>query len=241
MTITVADFQGRTSKPGIRKGSRSSWARLLAFCAMLISASALAENILQDITFVPLSGGKVQINMKFAGPVAEPQVFTTENPARIAVDLADTRNGLSQRRIEINTGATGAVSAVEAAGRTRVVVDLFHSSTYETKIDGNNLVLYVNNGMSGSATATAVATTDQTKTLALPGLEISNIDFRRGKNGEGRVVVTFSSEGAGADLQRVGDKVLLDIYNAHLAAPLAQRLDVLDFATPVQFVETHAK
>jgi type IV pilus assembly protein PilQ len=208
---------------------------------MLISASALAENILQDITFVPLSGGKVQINMKFAGPVAEPQVFTTENPARIAVDLADTRNGLSQRRIEINTGSTGAVSAVEAAGRTRVVVDLFHSSTYETKVEGNILVLSVNNGMSGSATATAVATTDQTKTIALPGLEISSIDFRRGKNGEGRVVVTFSGEGAGADLQRVGDKVLLDVYNAHLPPQLAQRLDVLDFATPVQFVETHAK
>src|SRR4051812_28646542 len=168
MTITVADFQGRTSIPGLRRGLRRNLARLLALCALLISANALAENILQDITFTPLSGGKVQINMKFAGPVAEPQVFTTENPARIAVDLADTRNGLSQRRIEINTGATGAVSAVEAAGRTRVVVDLFHSATYETKLEGSNLALYVNNGMSGSSTATAVATTDPTKAVALP-------------------------------------------------------------------------
>jgi type IV pilus assembly protein PilQ len=70
---------------------------------------------------------------------------------------------------------------------------------------------------------------------------VSNIDFRRGKNGEGRIVVTFSGEGAGADLQRVGDKVSLDMYNVRLPAQLAQRLDVLDFATPVQFVETHAK
>jgi type IV pilus assembly protein PilQ len=241
MTITVADFQGRTSTPGMRKSSRHGLAWLIVFLGTLFAANALAENILQDITYTPLSGGKVQIMMKFAGPVGEPQIFTTENPARIAIDMANTRNGMSQRRIEINNGATGAVSAVEAAGRTRVVVDLFHSSTYETKVEGNNLVLTVNNGMSGSATVTAVATTDPTKAIAAPGLEVSNIDFRRGKNGEGRVVVTFSGEGAGADLQRVGDKVSLDMYNVRLPAQLAQRLDVLDFATPVQFVETHAK
>jgi type IV pilus assembly protein PilQ len=241
MTITVANFQGRASTPGIRKTSRRGLAWLIAFFGTLFAANALAENILQDITYTPLSGGKVQIMMKFAGPVGEPQIFTTENPARIAIDMANTRNGMSQRRIEINNGATGAVSAVEAAGRTRVVIDLFHSSTYETKVEGNNLVLTVNNGMSGSATVTAVATTDPTKAIASPGLEVSNIDFRRGKNGEGRVVVTFSGEGAGADLQRVGDKVSLDIYNVRLPAQLAQRLDVLDFATPVQFVETHAK
>jgi len=214
---------------------------LVALLGLLFAVNASAENILQDISYTPLSGGKVQILMKFAGPVGEPQVFTTENPARIAIDLADTRNGTNQRRIEVNTGSTGAVSAVEAAGRTRVVVDLFHTSTYDTKIDGNNLVLTINNGMSGSSTVTAVATTDPTKALASPGLEVSNIDFRRGKNGEGRIVVTFSGEGAGADLQRVGDKVELDMYNVRLPAQLAQRLDVLDFATPVQFIETHAK
>jgi type IV pilus assembly protein PilQ len=207
----------------------------------LFATSALAENILQDITYTPMSGGKVQIIMKFAGPVGEPQIFTTENPARIAVDLANTRNGMSQRRIEINNGATAAVSAVEAAGRTRVVLDLFHTATYDTKVEGNNLVLTVNNGVSGSATVTAVAAADPTKAIAAPGLEVSNIDFRRGKNGEGRVVVTFSGEGAGADLQRAGDKVSLDMYNVKLPAQLAQRLDVLDFATPVQFIETHAK
>jgi len=225
----------------MRKSFGRSLTWLIALLGLLFAINASAENILQDISYAPLSGGKVQITLKFAGPVGEPQVFTTDNPARIAIDLADTRNGVSQRRVEINTGATGAVSAVEAAGRTRVVVDLFHTSTYETKVEGNNLVLLVNNGMSGSSTVTAVATTDPTKALAAPGLEVSNIDFRRGKNGEGRVVVTFSGEGAGADLQRVGDKVSLDMYNVRLPAQLAQRLDVLDFATPVQFIETHAK
>ena len=220
---------------------RSGFAWLLLLAGSLFATTAFADNILQNITYAPLSGGQVQITMQFAGPVGEPQIFTTENPARIAIDMAGTRNGLTQRRIEVGTGATSAVSAVEAAGRTRVVVDLFHAATYQTKTEGNNLVLTVNNGMSGSATTTAVAATDQTKTLAAPGLEVSNIDFRRGSHGEGRIIVTFSGEGAGADLQRSGDKLSVDMYNVRLPPQLAQRLDVMDFATPVQFVETRGK
>ncbi len=207
----------------------------------LFATNVLADNILQDITYAPLAGGQVQITMQFASPVGDPQIFTTENPARIAIDIAGTRNGMSQRRIEVATGATSAVSAVEAAGRTRVVVDLFHAATYQTKSEGNNFVLTINNGMSGSATTSAVASTDQTKTLAAPGLEISNVDFRRGTHGEGRIIVTFSGEGAGADLQRTGDKLSLNFYNVRLPPQLAQRLDVMDFATPVQFIETRGK
>jgi type IV pilus assembly protein PilQ len=214
---------------------------LLALLAVLFATNALAENILQDIAFAPQSGGQVQITMKFAAAVSQPQIFTTQSPPRIAIDMADTRNGMTQRRVEINVGATGDVTAVEAAGRTRVVVDLFRTATYETRIEGNNLVLTVNNGMAGTGTVTAVASTDQTKTSAAPGMEVTNIDFRRGPHGEGRIVITFSAEGAGADLQRVGDKITLDMYNVKLPAQLAQRLDVLDFATPVQFIETHAK
>jgi type IV pilus assembly protein PilQ len=86
-----------------------------------------------------------------------------------------------------------------------------------------------------------VAVTDQTKAIAGAGLEISNVDFRRGPHGEGRIIVTFNNQGAGVDLQRVGDKINVDIYSAKLAPQLAQRLDVLDFATPVKFIETRSK
>jgi type IV pilus assembly protein PilQ len=240
MMTTVANFLGRSSRPEART-SRNGLAWLLVLLGALFATNALAENILQNISYTPLSGGQVQIVMQFAGPVGEPQIFTTENPARIAVDIPATRNGMSQRRIEVATGATSAVSAVEAAGRTRVVVDLFHSATYQTKAEGNNFILTVNNGMTGSATTTAIAAADQTKMLARQGLEVSNIDFRRGSHGEGRIIVTFSGEGTGADLQRTGDKLSLDMYNVRLPPQLAQRLDVMDFATPVQFIETRGR
>ncbi len=241
MTSTVADFLGRTSRAGADRDLRFGIRGLIALVALLFATNVLAENILQDITYAPLSGGQVQITMKFAAPVGEPQIFTTENPARIAIDMANTRNGMTQRRIEVNTGATSGVSAVEAAGRTRIVVDLFHPATYETKAEGNNFVLTVNAGMTGSATTTAVAATDQTKIISGGGLEVSNIDFRRGQHGEGRIVISFNGEGAGVDLQRLGDKLSVDMYNVKLPPQLAQRLDVLDFATPVQFIETRGK
>ena len=219
-------------------------AALFSLLAIVFATNAFAENVLQDITFAPLAGDKVQITLKFAAAVADPQIFTTDNPARIAVDIPDTRNGLTQRRVDINTGATQSASAVEAAGRTRVVVDLFRSAAYETHTEGNRFVLTVGAGRPGagaSATTAAVAATDQTKAIATAGIDISNIDFRRGSHGEGRIIVTFSGQGAGVDLQRVGDKVSVDIYNTKLPPQLAQRLDVLDFATPVKFIETHSK
>ncbi len=210
----------------------------------VLTTNVLAQNTLQDITYAPLSGDKVQITLQFAAPVAEPQIFTTQNPARIAVDIPDTHDAMTKRRIDINTGATQSVTAVEAAGRTRVVVDLFHNAGYETRKEGNNYILTINNTMSGgaaSATAAAVAATDQTKSSVATGMEITNVDFRRGQHGEGRVIVTFSGQGAGVDLQRLGDKIDVNMYNVKLPAQFAQKLDVLDFATPVKSIETHRK
>ncbi|MGH8041433.1 MAG: type IV pilus secretin PilQ [Rudaea sp.] len=242
--MTVADFQGRTSRPdtGARKHRGLAWMLMLLGC--VLATNVLAQNTLQDISYTPLSGDKVQITMQFAAPVGEPRIFTTQNPARIAVDMADTHDAMTRRRIDINVGATQAVSAVEAAGRTRVVVDLFHNAGYETRTEGNNFILTVNNGNSGasaSATAAAVAATDQTKAAAAQGMEISNIDFRRGEHGEGRVIVTFNHQGAGVDLQRLGNKIEVNMYNVKLPTQLAQRLDVLDFATPVKSIETRRK
>jgi len=230
-------------RPDFRRRSTANqigaWTLLIA--AALFAPWAQAENTLQDVSYAPLAGGKVQVTLKFAAPVVDPRVFTTENPPRIAIDIADTRSTVSERHIDVHSGATAGINTAEAAGRTRVVVDLYRPSTYESHIDGNNLVLTVSGGLTATAAAAATVANDPTKTVGVATIEVSNIDFRRGKDGQGRIVVSFSGEGASADLERHGDSVSLDIYNARLPNQLAQRLDVLDFATPVQFVETHAK
>ena len=174
------------------------------------------------------------------GPVPQPRIFTTDTPPRIAIDFADTSNAAA-RHMDIDKGSTSGVSAIEAGGRTRVVVELMRTSTYRSKVEGNSLVLTIHNGTSDQALTTA-ATIDPTKALpsAANGPQISNIDFRRGPHGEGRVLISFSGSGADAQMTRKGDTVEVNIDHANLPAKLAQRLDTLDFATPVQSITTRA-
>ncbi|WP_440225422.1 type IV pilus secretin PilQ [Dokdonella sp. MW10] len=203
---------------------------------------ASAQNVLEDMTYVAQPGGRVELTLRFAEAVSDPQAFTTETPPRIALDLAGTRNGLTQRRIDINAGATSGVSAVEAGGRTRVVVDLFRPASYETRIEGNKLVVAIASNLGGATPeAKSLASADPTKAIGGRDIQLANVDFRRGKAGEGRIIVNFSAPGAAADLRREGDRVLLDVTNAKLTPEAAKRLDVLDFATPVQFIETRGR
>ena len=131
------------------------------------------------------------------------------------------------------------VSAVSAGGRTRVVVELMRASSYRARVDGQSLVLTINNGTADQSVTTA-STIDPTKRLpsSSEGPAISNIDFRRGPNGEGRVLISFSGSGAQPEMTHQGDKVVVTIDHANLPANLAQRLDTLDFATPVQSISS---
>ena len=164
------------------------------------------------------------------------QAFTTDTPPRIAVDIPDTSNGLDKRRIVIGSGATSAVSAVEAGGRTRVVVDLFRPAGYTTRSAGNLLVLTVDAGAAGLAGGAMANPADPTKRVD-SGIEVANVDFRRGENGAGRVILRFDDPGATADLRNEGSRVVVDVANATIPENLRRRLDVTDFATPVKSVD----
>lgn len=239
MITTATDLHGRRPAKGMCK---AGIAGLLALLGLMFMGTVQAENVLEDLTYTAQPGGKVEITMRFAEAVVAPQAFTTESPPRIALDLADTRNAITQRRIEVGAGATAGISTVEAAGRTRVVVDLFRPASYETRINGKELILSIAANISGStAAATSAATRNPTKQVANETVALSNVDFRRGKTGEGRIVVSFSGPGAAADLKREGDKIILDILNVKLPPEQAKRLDVLDFATPVQYIETRSR
>lgn len=237
MTNQIQSVRGRV----MRHASRYMLMGLLIAGATWASAAMAATTTLKNISYDALPGGSVELHMDFGdGPVPEPKIFTTGNPPRIAVDFADTDNAAA-RHLDIGKGSTSGVSAVSAGGRTRVVVELMRESSYRSRVEGNSLVLTVNNGSTDQSVTTA-STIDPTKALpsAANGPAISNIDFRRGPNGEGRVLISFSGSGANAEMTRKGDKVLVTIDHANLPANLAQRLDTLDFATPVQSVVTRA-
>jgi type IV pilus assembly protein PilQ len=225
----------------MRQARRCLLTGLLMAAAAWAGDAVAATNTLKGISYDTLPGGKVELHMNFAGgPPPQPRIFTTGNPPRIAVDFADTTNA-AQRHLDIGKGSTSGVSAVSAGGRTRVVVELMREASYRTRVDGNDLVLTVNNGSDAQTTTTASAV-DPTKALpsAMNGPSISGIDFRRGPKGEGRVLVSFSGAGADADMRREGDKLVVNLSHVKLPAEQAQKLDVLDFATPVQSITTRA-
>ena len=208
-----------------------------ALALMAVSGYALASNVLQDVRYSAAPGGKVDITLQFSGPVGDVQAFTTDSPPRIALDLPGTTNGMASRRVVVGTGATSAVSAAEAGGRTRVVVDLFRPAAYTTRSSGNLLVLTVDAGSPTSAAGAAMANSADPVKRSAASLNVANIDFRRGDNGSGRVILRFDNEGAATDMRNEGSRVVVDVGNAAIPENLRRSLDVGDFATPVVSLE----
>jgi len=212
---------------------------LLAF-GLAAVMPAMAANVLQDVRYASAPGGKVDITLQFAEPVGEVKAFTTDSPPRIAIDLPDTSNGLSARRIAIGAGATSAVSAAEAGGRTRVVVDLFKPAGYTTRSSGNLLVLTVDAGSQGGGASVAMASGNDPTKRSANTVSVSNIDFRRGENGAGRIILKFDGDTANADMRNEGNKIVVEVSNAQLPERLRRKMDVSDFATPVASLEPNS-
>ena len=212
----------------------------LAFAA----TGAQAANALKDVAYTALPGGKVELRMTFAEPPALPNGFTTDTPPTIALDFADTRNELGKRRVDVSTGATSGLNVVEAGGRTRVVIGLYRQASYVTRINANQLIVTVNNSVGDSANYVAAASAgNPTKVVSASASanSLENIDFRRGKDGEGRIVLSFAKAGAAVDLKREGDRIVLDLLNIDVPPAQARKLDVTDFATPVRSIDARTR
>jgi type IV pilus assembly protein PilQ len=254
----LARSHGGTARPGL------GWMALLVLLFLLVAGPALAANTLQSVSASPLPGGKVQLTLNFSGPAVAPQAFSTNTPPRIAMDFADTSNGLAQRSYDLGQGTAQSVSAVESNGRTRVVVNLSQPSPYVTQVQGNQLLVTIGDGMDSATAAAdppqdsstalapvpppppsdrslAISTANPDKSVAMAGSNvITGIDFQRGDHGGGKLVVDFSQAGAATSMHSNGDTTTIDVAGANLAASQARRLDVTSYATPVRSVNTHA-
>ncbi len=206
-----------------------------------VTANAQEGNRLQDIQVRSLPGQRVELRLIMSDTAPEPLAFTIENPARIAIDLPDTALGLSSRRRDINLGPLDTVLTAEANGRTRVVLNLESMVAYETRRSGNTLIITLGDGDDYSAGTTQFAGTapaTPTSSYAAPGdRAITSIDFRRTRDGGGRIVVNLSDPSTPVDIQQEGGRVVVVFKETSLPAELMRRLDVMDFATPVSTID----
>ncbi|MCO6441104.1 MAG: type IV pilus secretin PilQ [Nitrococcus mobilis] len=194
-----------------------------------------AENVLRQLDYSALPGNRVELTLTLDQPVAPPQSFKTSNPARIALDFMGTRSALAQRSVEIGIGAINSVTTAEAGNRTRVVIALSQMVPYMTQVDGNKFHILL---QQPTAMISAAQSPNSSGAAGASENRITKIDFQRGAGGAGKIVVNFSDPSAAVDVRQEGGKVVANFMRTKVPERLQRRLDVTDFATPVQTIAT---
>jgi len=190
---------------------------------------------LDDISFTSLSGDQVEVTLHLSGDVPEPGSFTIDNPARIALDFPGTTSNLQNKSINVGVGLARSINAIEAGGRTRVVINLARLTPYNISKSGNKVV--VNLGSAGPSTGAPQGGGGQLIPTAGSGNAVQDVQFRRGSQGEGRVVLVVSNPNTIMDMMRRGDQIIVTLQNTQLPEKLERRLDVMDFGTPVRTID----
>ncbi len=222
-----------------------------------VMSSALAKELtIKSLDFSALPGSKLQLQLTMSGKAVLPKEFSTDNPARIALDFSGVKSSLHSKVFPVNMGIADSVYAMEAKDRTRVVINLLKMAPHTTRVEGNKVFITLNNSSNSVASALAPgvavgAVTTETAPVKvqeikkpadvrrlLPEQTISDIDFRRGSNGEGRLLISLTSPNTVVDTKEKGGKVHLTFINTKIPQSLAKRLDVSDFATPVNLIDS---
>ena len=217
-------------------------ASLLAMSAAVLLATWAqsaqpAANSIETINVAGQSGGNIVVRITLKQPLANPPPgFTINNPPRIAFDFPDTSNALGKNTQEVGDGDLRNMNIVQAGERTRLVMNLSKLLGYETKIDGKVVIITLRATATGTAAAPVTSRFAEAK-LGDTRHSLRDVTFRRGPNGEGRIIVDLSDNAVGIDLRQQGKSLIIDFQNTALPKNLERRLDVVDFGTPVQTVD----
>ncbi len=241
----------------IRRTNGRILARMAALCllfAILPWVSAMAEtSSLDDIRISRQSGDALDIIMTFSGPAPEPLSFTIANPARITLDFPDTRNNLRRRSLPVQIGAAQSITTAQARDRTRMVINLSRMVKYQTRVEGNKLIVSLSpaaNNPSYTVEPPTIAAptitnaptpaTTTSQPVVKPMFGITGIDFRRGPDGAGRVLIKLRDPSTPLNIKQQGSRIIVELKNATLPKNLQRHMDVLDFATPVESIDARS-
>ncbi len=222
--------------------------KLLFSLAILFQIGQLQARELIGLDYSIMSGNAVQLVFTFDQEAIEPRSFTIDAPARISLDFADTENKLKQRAMRVGIGAIQSILSASSKSRTRVVLNLSRPTEYSTTLNGNQVIVVLagtealesmakeNNTDAAITNAVAMSTSNETdQTNDVKG--ITNIDFKRGDNGEGRVIIDLTNANISTDVWRENDTIQVEFVGSQLPEALQRRLDVSDFATPINYID----
>lgn len=214
---------------------------LYAFGVTEAFAVDATQNSITGVSASNAGNGTIVLKVDLAKPLVEPpNGFSINTPPRIAFDFTNTTNAVGKNTQEINEGDLRSVNLIQAGSRTRLVMNLSQIGSYESTVDGSSLVITLKSKIGASAEVASgskfAAASSSTQAHSL-----RDVDFRRGKNGEGRVQVDLSDATTGIDIRQQGSKLIVDYVKTNLPHSLQRKLDVSDFGTPVQVVDTFIK
>ena len=210
-------------------------AALFAVTALFAAPALLAANKLQAVDVQTLPGQLLQLTLRMAEPAPTPLSFTIDNPARISFDLPNTVLALPSRRIDVRAAGLDTILAAEAAGRSRVVLNMDRLLPYTTRVSGNDIIIMVGSTAAAkeSNAAAPAAAASKSSAAASGPRSIRGIDFRRGADGTGRVIVNLTDPHTPINLRQLGNQIVVEFAGTDLPRNLVRRYDATDFATPV--------
>ena len=213
---------------------------ILVFCAALFATSSFAVN-LTDFSVLSLSGDRTQILLTFDGQAPVPVGYSIEDPARISLDFADAGSLLSDKYIQIGSGNTRNAAILDTGDRTRIVFSLTKLVSYKTQVNGNEVSIFIGEGVESLAVQQPVEKSElATSSRPKASLnEVKNVDFRRTENGAGQVIIEFANSSANAAVSEQGGDILIKVDGFDIPSELRRRLDVIDFATAVHFINVY--
>lgn len=219
------------------------WCRgvpILLIASWSIFAQAQDPVNLNSIGFANLPGDSIEVRLEFDGAPPQPTGFTQTDPARISIDLSNVQSSLSERRFELGSNNAQSVMVLETSDRTRLVFNLASPVDYQTRIEGNTLVVHLGSDNVAAAAPAAVEATPAVVDSAVDGPAIADVTFRRGNEmNEGQIVITLSDDQVIGNVEQVGSRVYVEFTGAAVPERLNRRFDVTDFATPVDTVDVY--
>jgi type IV pilus assembly protein PilQ len=218
-------------------------ASLAGMC--LLAFGDVSARALVGLDYSVMTGNTVQIVFTFDEAAVAPRTFTIDEPARIALDFSDTDNKLQQRSMQVGIGAMQSIVTAAAKSRTRVVLNLSQKANYTTSVSGNQVTITLAGSDQAvlpaadtTASGTTASLTESSPVVSAVAKGVTSIDFKRGPNGEGRVIVDLTTTSISTDVWRENNVIHMEMIGSQLPSELQRRMDVSDFATPISHIDT---
>lgn len=238
----MRSMSGPFSRGGItaaRAGRSSRW--LAALCLMLPwVAHASSPAILEDIGFASLPGGSFEINLEFSANPEQPNGYIIESPPRMIFDFQNTRTGLPKKTYGLSFDLAKSAVVVSTEDRTRLIVNMNQSAGYDLRTEGNRVAIVIGDQQGSVHVQDRFVSRPGTSSAPGAGLALTGIDFQRGENGEGLIIIGLGRKDAAIDISQSGRNIIATFARTGLPEELDRKLDVMDFATPVKSIDTVA-